>query len=966
VSISIVRAKLSLPELPPDALLRPRLVERLNASLQRRLTLISAPAGYGKTTLLANWLAEKKKDEGRGMKPDNAAPADPSSFILHPSSFAWLTLDDHDNDPLRFLTYLVAALPLAPARRARAEATLIALPAPATQVLIADLMNDLAELDSETILVLDDYHTITSPTIHDLVGQLISQLPPRAHLLVATRSDPPFSLARMRARGQLAELRAADLCFSPEETAAFLLETMNLPLARRQVATLAERTEGWPAGLQLIAIALRDRSDRASFDDLFTGNHRYIVDYLIEDVFIRQPPHMQMFLLQTSILDRLSGPLCDAILGLNVDQAPPEGDLPWRQRTPTERSYSHLILEELDHQNLFLVPLDAERNWYRYHHLFAEVLRERMLSGTPADQVAILHRRASAWCAVHGLIPAAVNHALAAGAVDDVVSILEPIGLAMATRVGEATLRSWLPAIPEQVIRTHPRLALLQAWLALADYQGETAHAWLAVAEEVLSRVAAGNIQMIGNVANLRGEICAVRARLATIHGDADEMLTSAGQALELLQYDNLALRTRVAKDLGYAYMARGAVDRAVQAFAEAMINGFSAGYPYISFMAVSDYAYVQYARGAAHDAVQACRQVIAQAVARDDLSAPGAGLPFLALADISRERYEFAGMLPALAEANAHISPNNTTSFLCLMIVEARVACVQGEVDTALASIRRARFIAQQRHLIWAGAVIDAIEAQIQIASGNLGAATSLIERARVSPAPAEFRFFPPAVVYAAEHCAVAPLQLRLARGLSDEPATLRDLTADLEDLICAADHTGMLWSQIKLRALQALAFAGLDQESHALMVLGRALALAAPESYLYVLTSEGAPLADLLDRGLATGVWPVETDADLGAYLQRLLDLLVSAERADAELVLTRAVAAPRHPSDALPEPLSTRELDVLRLMAEGQTNTDIAETLVIAVSTVKSHVNSIFGKLGVSTRAQAIARARRLDLA
>jgi LuxR family maltose regulon positive regulatory protein len=950
VPLPLVRTKLSRP-LPPSATLpRPPLIERLGVILQRRLTLLSAPAGYGKTTLLASWIAD--------CSLQIAEPQGHQSAM-----FGWLTLDDHDNDPLQFLSYLVAALPLGPESRARAQAALAALPAPSNSAIIADLLNDLAELTTETVLILDDYHTITAPEVHELITQMIGQLPPRAHLVIATRSDPPLPLARLRARGQLAELRAAELRFSPEETAAFLLETMELSLSRSQVADLADRTEGWPAGLQLTAIALRDRPDQSSLVELFTGNHRYIVDYLIEDVFARQPPHVQMFLLQTSILERLCGPLCDAVLGLSADQGEPSPPGEGRP-APAEGSYSHLILAELDRENLFLVPLDAERNWYRYHHLFAEVLRERLTEGTSPPRVAVLHRRASAWYAAHGMIPTAVDHALRAGAIGDVVAILEPIGLAMATRVGEGTLRSWLPAIPEAVMRERPRLALLRAWISLADYEGDSARRWLAVAEEALARVAAGEAEAIGNVANLRGEICAVRARLATIRGDAPEVIESARQALDLLQYDNLALRTRVAKDLGYAHMVQGDYERAIQAFAEAMTNGFSAGYPYISFMAASDYAYVQYARGAARAGALACRQTIAQAAARGDLWAPGSGLPYLALADISRERQELAGALPALAEAGAHISPNSTTSFLCLMIVEARVARAQGDSEAALGHIRRARFVAQQRHLAWAGAALDSLEAQIQIAAGNLSAAGPLLDRARSGPEPAEFRFFPPAMIYAAEHFAAAPLQLRLARGLAEaDPAALRELLSDLEDLISAADDAGICWSQIKLRVLQALAYAAVGQERQALDVLGRALVLAAPESYLRCLAEEGPPLAALLDRGQATAGWLSADGEELAAYVGRLRESLDPDAPAPAA-PLAPPAAAPA-PTDALPEPLSARELDVLRLVAEGQTNTDIAESLVIAVSTVKSHVNSIFGKLGVATRAQAIARARRLDL-
>jgi LuxR family maltose regulon positive regulatory protein len=300
-------------------------------------------------------------------------------------------------------------------------------------------------------------------------------------------------------------------------------------------------------------------------------------------------------------------------------------------------------------------------------------------------------------------------------------------------------------------------------------------------------------------------------------------------------------------------------------------------------------------------------------------------------------------------------------------MLVEARVAHAQGDSDAALAHIRRARFIALQRHLAWAGAVLDSLEAQIQIVAGNLGAATPLLDRARLVPVPAELRFFPPAVTYAAEHCEAAPLQLRLARGLADAPAALRELAADLEDQICVADNAGMCWSQIKLRALQALAFAGFGQLRHALGVLGRAITLAAPEGYLRVIAEEGPPMADLFERGLATPGWPALADENLDAYLRRLRDLLLPGDLpapAPAPVSAAHPVSIAATP-DALPEPLSSRELEVLGLAAEGQTNTEIADTLVIAVSTVKSHVNSIFGKLGVATRTQAIARARRLDL-
>lgn len=950
-----VRTKLSPPEPLPDMLSRPRLTERLDGALRRRLTLISAPAGYGKTTLLAEWLAERMKESQRsGGVPD-------SSFILHPSSFAWISLDAADNDLDLFLTYLSAALAqLHPEGRRLVAAAGRRPPLPIERVL-ADMLNDLAEVAADSVIVLDDYHLIVEPAFHRAVAFVVDHLPPRAHLVIATRADPPLPLARLRARGHLAELRAADLSFTAEESAAYLIETMGLQLSRGQVAALLERTEGWPAGLQLTANALRDRSDQVAFVESVIGSHRHIVDYLIEDVFERLPPHIQVFLLQTSILDRLCGALCDAVLGLG-EQTTGGSEPVAEPRQPAPDSYSRLILDTLERDNLFLVPLDADRQWYRYHHLFAEVLRDRLIAGAPPEQVDTLHRRASAWYAAYGLLTMAVNHALEARAVDDVVAIIEPVGLAMATRVGEATLRGWMPAIAEATVRTRPRLALLRAWLCLADYDVDGAATWLQVAETALARVAAGEAAAIGNVANLRGELCAVRARLATILGDAPAVISSSAEAMALLQPDSLALRTRLAKDLGYAYMARGDLGGAEQAFAEAMVNGFVAGYPYISFMAASDYAYVQTIRGQLRAAAEACRQTLTHAGRRGELGAPGAGLPYLALADSCRERHELDEAVHALAEAGARISPSNTTSFLCLMLVEIRVARAQSDLATALAQARRARFIAQQRHLAWATAVLDALEAQLLLARGDVEGAARLLERAAAEPEPAEFRYFPPAAAFAVEHCVAAPVQLRLARALEDADEA-RALAAAVEDRIAVADSAGGLWLRVKLRLVQAIALADAGREQAALAVLRRSVVLAAPEGLVQIFAEEGASLAALLAR-LADGD-PDETAAAHARQILAAADAGTTAAPPPHPTAASTAPPAPAENAAALPEPISSRELDVLRLMADGQSNTEIAETLVIAVSTVKSHVNSIFGKLGVATRTQAIARARRLGL-
>jgi LuxR family maltose regulon positive regulatory protein len=384
------------------------------------------------------------------------------------------------------------------------------------------------------------------------------------------------------------------------------------------------------------------------------------------------------------------------------------------------------------------------------------------------------------------------------------------------------------------------------------------------------------------------------------------------------------------------------------------MVNGFVAGYPYISFMAASDTAYVRALRGQLSAAASGLRELISQAVRRDELHAPGSGLPYLALADICRERFEFAGTLPALAEAGARISPSNTTSYLCLMLVEARVARAQGDLAGALVSARRARFVAQQRRLSWAGALLDAFEGQVLIARGEAATAAALIERARALGEPAEFRFFPTGVLYAAEHCLAAPWQLRLALA---RPEELPALAAELERAYADPGPVAF-WLRVKLRVLRALALAGSDA-GEAQRVLHQAVALAAPEGMVCVFVEEGAALTPLL-APLAAG------DDERSTYVRRLLAALGAHE--ERSLAPPPPAEAPQQPLPeltALPEPLSTRELDVLRLMADGQSNNEIAASLVIAVSTVKSHVNNIFSKLGVASRTQALARARRLGL-
>lgn len=911
----LVRTKLQPPEVRPSLLSRPRLYEQLRLALHSRLVLIAAPAGYGKTSLLAEWIAEARKEW---------------------SHIAWLSLDETDNDIRRLLAYLLEALSNLPHERRDQLQTLLNEDSEIdTTQWCAELLNDLAETAGPTVIVLDDYHLINDPLIHNAITFLIDHLPPRCRLMIASRSDPPLPLARWRARGHLTELRSFDLAFNPEETAAFLLETMELPLSRDQIVALLESTEGWPAGLQLIALAIRDRVNRGELiDELISGN-RYVADYLIEDVFNHLPYHLQQFLLHTSILDQLCGALCDAVIGLH-DEA--EG------QTPVQSSQQ--ILTELERNNLFLFPLGSERVWYRYHHLFAEVLRDRLMASHSPDQVAILHRRAGAWYAAHGMLTQAVNHALQAQAFDDVVAMLEPIGLAVISQVGEVTLRRWLPSLPVEAFERHPRLALLRAWLATADYQVDEAAHWIAVAERALAGVASGAATPIGPIANLRGELSAVRVRLAALQGDTDQVIAEGKQALNWLQSDYQSLRMRIAKDLGYACIAQRDLVRAEQSFSEAMVNGFHVGLPYISAMATIDYAYTLMLRGAYTNAINACRDTIDQMMHHQrNRTVPGIGLPFLALADLHTIRHEFAGALPALAEAESAIKSGHTTSYLCLLIVMARVARARNDLPGALRIIRQARFMARQRRVGWVRAVLDGLESQIMIEQGDLEAAGQLITN--IVATPSEFQYLPTAAFYAREHITRAHYEWRLAHYQdTGDCQALHDLAMEL-----STPSGTELWQRLSpldaalLRGL-ALAAAG-DDATEAIL---SALDLATSERIVTPFQQAGEPLRRILNQLLSRQRLP-----PFGEYLLSLLD--------DYEPSPIAVLSTPS--SDALPEPLSQREIEVLRLMAEGRSNQEIAGHLIIAISTVKSHVNNIFSKLGVASRTQAVARGRRLGL-
>lgn len=542
----LLGTKLFIPRRRPTLVPRPRLIERLDEGAERRLTLVSAPAGFGKTTLLAEWV---------GGPAAGGRPA------------AWLSLDQGDNDLELFWAYVITAL-LA-VRPEVGESALSLLrspqPPPIERVLTA-LINDIMAIDDGPstgsgpglILVLDDYHVIEAEPVHAAIGFLLDHLPPQMHVVVATRSDPPLALARLRGRGELTELRATDLRFTPDEAAAFLNESMGLGLPVADVAALERRTEGWIAGLQLAALSMQGREDVSGFVQAFAGDDRYIVDYLVEEVLQRQPPHIRGFLLQTSILDRLSGPLCDAVTG---------------------RDDGRELLETLERDNLFVVPLDDKRHWFRYHHLFADALRVHAAAEHP-DQIPVLHRRASQWCERNGHPSEAIHHALAAEDHGRAADLIELAGRAMLTARQDEAFLAWSKVLPDELVRTRPVLCVYYA-LALVSVDPEAAEDRLGDAERLLEVTAPGGerlgpaaVEMVvrdeEGLRSLPGTIAIVRAYRAGAAGDVPGIVHHARQAWELLPEDDHLWRGAAGGLLGLAHWTSGELEAAYRAFDDA------------------------------------------------------------------------------------------------------------------------------------------------------------------------------------------------------------------------------------------------------------------------------------------------------------------------------------------------------------------------------------------------------------
>lgn len=889
---SLIRTKLHQPMPRPGLVARPRLQEQLALGLRGLLTLVAAPAGFGKTTLLATCLA------GYGMP------------------VAWLSLDKNDNQPGRFLGYLVAALQEAdPLIGVEAAHLLAGSPQPHHEALLASLVNDLERAGQEFALALDDYQFISSQAVHEHVAFLLDHAPPNFHLVIASRSDPPLQLARLRARDQLVELRAADLRFSRPEVEQFLNDSMGLDLETGSVAALAERTEGWIAGLQMAGLSIRAREDVHGFIAGFSGTNRYIMDYLLEEVLANQTPEIQQFLLHTSILERLTAPLCDALL--LAGEAP-----------ASSRLRSAAALEHLERTNLFLLPLDDARSWYRYHHLFADLLRARLQEADPG-LAPRLHLQAADWLEQQRYVGEAIHHLLAAGAVEQAAELIEREGPARLA-AGDPALLQMADNLPQAMILTRPKIGLYQAWLLII--QGRIAQALPLLHD--LAGVLAGRDPASGQ--GWLGTVVALAlAFLAPAREAAELAPLLAYELLEMIPEDELVLRNAADILYGMTLGRRGELERAVEVSLRCIAREQdSQGAPVMPTLAPF-LSRIYLMQGRLQAAAALCRAYLDPLSGRESRFIYTTGSMMI---DLGEVLYEWN----CLDEARQYIQDGLQANQLwCNIMTDgfglaalARVQQALGDYAVAQQTVERfeARLLvhAQPREF---DEDLRTLQARQQLAGGDLAGAARWADQIQFNP---DFELH-------REHYRLTLARVRLAQGRYAEVESLLSGTTP------PPGAGSRIARQLETDLLLAAAAAGQGRLPEAQGLLEACLAQGETEGYIRVFLDAGEVTRELLAAYLRSG------HSAHRQYAQKILEAFALADPAGRD----------RLQPAGLPDPLSGRELEVLHLIAAGSTNQEIARQLVVAPGTVKAHTSSIYRKLDVANRTEAVARARQLGL-
>lgn len=905
----LLASKLYFPPHRLDLVQRPHLNASLDASLSGKLTLVSAPAGFGKTTLVSEWIRE----------------------CGHPS--AWLSLDKNDNDLSRFLIYLTAALQRIDSEiGVDVQAALEESLSPRIETLLTRLISEMERLPEKSILVLDDYHLIDSKPVHDAINFLIEYLPPTIHLVISGRTDPPLPISRLRVQGEVNEVRTSQLRFTKQEVATFLNDLMGFDLSSEGIAALEARTEGWIASLKLAAISMQGRDNWAEFIIKFSGSHRYVIDYLVDEVMDRQPEEVQIFLRRTSILERFCAPLCEYVAGGNEDLD---------------------LIDYLDRSNLFLIPLDDHKEWYRYHHLFADFLGQRLRISEP-DRIPELHRRASQWYQNEGWVDESIQHALAAGDMEGATRLVDGIAADLLVRAEANKLLKFVEQLPSDMCQGYPMLCILYAWALLFMGQLERVEPALLFAE--------ANLAKVPGVLN-PGYVTTVRAYLATQQGDMHRSVQLSEQALEEISKDTpnrltLIFRGAAVIWLGLNHRLLGNLDKARQLLMEAAGLNQQAGNYYAALASFEHLADLAVVHGQLQQGLDLYRSGLKIAQTwKDTRGKPQGSLmaaagPQLALGTVLYQLNDLAGAAAHiqhsadLFELGEHWGKMHSYTMLGYL------KQAQGEFETAAELFRKAC------------AVEDTIMVRQSNTSDRLRLTQLAILLSRAGPEMAhlltdavrrvdnlglhatdEVDFTSPAgypreLLYTELACLLIAL---------DQAAEALPLLTRLLEAAIAMERYG---DEIRYLVLIALAQHALGNTQTALDPLSQALTLAEPQGYVRLFVDEGQPMAELLGLAISQNISPGYANKLLAAFPKDVL----SAIPIDTEQTVDE---------QRLVEPLSEREIEVLRLMAEGYKYKEIAERLVVSINTVRHHTRNVYGKLEVNNRTQAIGRAHELNI-